>query len=131
MPGPRSVIVELEANPKSAHGILCLGEFVRTAGLDKFEANRPEASELGGREIDLPGEAYSRGEAYKTLIADPRTPPRDRAYALYRAVNCYAPANSNECGGRDVPLSQRKAWFNELKSRFGSTSWSQSLKFYW
>jgi hypothetical protein len=78
-----------------------------------------------------PGKPFSRGEIYKKLIADPSTPDRDRAYALYRAVNCYGPSGHNACGGKDVELSQRKAWFKMLKSQYGATSWAQSLQYYW
>ena len=59
------------------------------------------------------------------------TPDRDRAYALYRAVNCYRPAGNNTCGGKDVDLAQRKAWFNTLKSRYRATAWAKSLEIYW
>jgi hypothetical protein len=65
------------------------------------------------------------------LIADPATPAKDKAYALFRAVNCYRPTGSNECGGRDVDVAQRKAWFNTLKSHYGATSWARSLEYYW
>lgn len=130
-PALKEVIGELLANNRDPHGLLCLGEFVRTAELDAFESFRPKPDELGGGESIFPGEPFSRGELYKRLIADPSTPDRERAYALYRAINCYAPTGANRCGGTDVELSQRKTWFNMLKSRYSATSWAQGLKYYW
>lgn len=130
-PALTAVIGELAANPRVPRGLLCLGEFVRASGLDEFESVRPKLDELGGGKPIFPGEPFSRGEIYKRLIADPSTPDNDRAYALYRAVNCYAPTGANGCGGTDVELEQRKAWFKRLKSQYGGTAWAKSLQFYW
>ena len=130
-PDLRSVVTELAGNPKSSHGQLCLGDFVRMKQLDGIEDARPSPGELGGGKSIFPGGVYSRGETYKKLIADPATPDGDRAYALFRAVNCYAPARTNTCGGEEVSPSQRKAWHDELKSRYGSTPWARSLRYYW
>ena len=38
-----------------------------------------------------------------------------------RAINCYAPANNNTCGGKDVEKAQRKAWYDQLKAQSGAT----------
>jgi hypothetical protein len=130
-PALRAVVSELAADPRASHGLLCLGEFVRAAGLESFESAAPKPDELGGGKSIFPGEPFSRGEIYKKLIADPSTPDKDRAYALYRAINCYRPAGTNECGGKDAPVAERKAWFNMLKSRYGATPLAQSLKYYW
>ncbi|MGA9602116.1 MAG: hypothetical protein WBS22_18050 [Methylocystis sp.] len=130
-PALHEVIKELSANANSSHGLLCLGEFVRTADLDGFESLRPAPAELGGGKAIFPGDVFSRGEIYKKLLADAATPERDKAYALFRLVNCYAPAGNNTCGGESVDQSQRKAWHDQLKSRYGATPWAKSLKFYW
>jgi hypothetical protein len=130
-PSLPEVIGELAATPRAAHGRLCLGEFIRTSSLDDFESVNPVANELGGAKSIFPGEAYSRGQVYKQLIDDPSTPQRDRAYALYRAINCYAPNGDNRCGGKGVDKPQRKAWFAMLKSGHGSTPWAQMSKYYW
>ena len=130
-PELKAVVTELAANPKSSHGLLCLGEFTRATDLDSVEAGRPSADELGGGKPIFPGEVFARGDVYKKLIADTATPDRDRAYALFRAVNCYRPAGMNTCGGGDVEQSQRKAWYDELKAKYGSTAWARSLKYYW
>jgi len=130
-PELKTVVTDLAANPRASSSLLCLGEFVRTSDLDAYEFDRPERGELGGAKSIFPGEAFSRGEIYKRLIADPATPDRDKAYALYRAIHCYAPAGINGCGGKDVDKAQRKNWHELLKSRYGSTSWAKSQKYYW
>lgn len=127
----RGVIGELQSNPGSAHGKLCIAEFVRFSDLDNFERDEPTGSELGGGKSIFPGAAYSRGEVYKLLIDAPSTPRDDRAYALFRAINCYAPNGDNRCGGKDVDKTQRKAWFQMLKAGYGATPWAQKLKYYW
>ncbi|QGM46325.1 hypothetical protein [Methylocystis heyeri] len=130
-PTLKSVVAELAADPRSPHGLLCLGDFTRSSDLDDFEYDRPAPNELGGSKSIFPGEKFSRGEIYKKLIADPKTPDRKKAYALFRAVNCYAPVGANGCGGKDVDLRQRKAWHDQLKARYGATPWAKSLKYYW
>lgn len=125
------VIRELRQSPQSAHGLLCLGDFIRSENLDDFEDGAPEENEVaGGKEI-FPGSEFSRGEIYKSLIAKRGISDRDRAYALFRSINCYAPTGLNQCGGQDVSVSQRKQWFNKLKSDYDNTSWAKSLKYYW
>jgi hypothetical protein len=130
-PPLKAVVAELAVNARAPHGLLCLGEFVRATALDDIENSHPQADELGGGKPIFPGEPFARGDIYKALIADAATPDADRAYALYRAINCYRPAGVNTCGGKDVPVSQRKAWFTTLKSRYGSASWVRELKYYW
>ena len=118
--------------PHDPHQLLCLGEFVRLNGLDGFELDqRPPADELGGAPSQFPGTGFSRQEFYKQIIADPKAPADDRAYALYRAVNCYGPSGINGCGGADVPIGQRKEWFKTLKSTYASTPWAADLKYFW
>ncbi|MGD9543624.1 MAG: hypothetical protein AB7F41_05145 [Methylocystis sp.] len=130
-PDLKSIVGELAANPQDPHAMLCFGDFIRTNSLDGFEASRPKPDELGGGKSIFPGEPYARGEVYKKLIGAPATPARERAYALYRAINCYAPANNNTCGGKDVEKAQRKAWYDQLKAQYGATTWAKSLRYYW
>jgi Flp pilus assembly protein TadD len=130
-PDLKTVIGELAANPKASHGLLCLGDFVRTAGLEDAEGAPPAANELGGAKSIFPGEIFSRGELYKKLVADASTPANDKAYALYRLINCYGPASVNGCGGKDAALPERKAWFQLLKTKYGSTPWARAQTLYW
>jgi hypothetical protein len=111
--------------------LLCLGEFIRTGGVEDSDVARPGANELGGGKAIFPGEAFSRGEIYKKLVAESATPDNDKAYALYRLVNCYGPSGNNGCGGKDVDKAQRKAWFQTLKTKYGATPWARSATYYW
>jgi hypothetical protein len=131
-PPLREVARTLARDPHAARGLICLAEFVRLNGLDLFGLDiKPPPDELGGAALQFPGSAFSRLETYRQLLGNAKTPPPERAYALYRAVNCYAPAHNNGCGGRDVPLSQRKQWFHALKTDFASSPWAVALKYYW
>ncbi|HEY1750018.1 MAG TPA: hypothetical protein VGG29_02065 [Caulobacteraceae bacterium] len=122
----------LAAAPQSPHGLLCLGEFVRLNGLDGDAMNKGRpADELGGAPTLFPGRPFARLDAYETLIADPKTPPGERAYALYRAVNCYAPAGDNGCDGKGAPKGERARWFHTLKTDYPKSEWALALKYYW
>jgi hypothetical protein len=86
---------------------------------------------LGGTKDNFSGTPFTRSGIYEKLINRTDIPPSDNAYALYRAIYCYSPTGINGCGGKDVPMHQRKSWFHQLKSKYGSSPWSQELKYYW
>ena len=123
----------LAADPRSIKARLCLGDFFRLNGLDRIGEYEPERGkdELGGIANGFPQPLLARGVFYAEIIADPRAAAPDRAYALYRAVMCYAPSGSNDCGGAEVPVSQRRAWFQQLKRDYPRSPWAQKLKAYW
>lgn len=122
----------LQANDKDAKGLNCLGEFILRNGLDSMPLDqRPGAGQLGSTESGFRGELFSRLNGYQTVIADSKAAREDKAYALFRAINCYGPSGYNSCGGRDVAQSVRKGWFKQLKTTYGSTSWAKSLQYYW
>ena len=75
--------------------------------------------------------AWRRVPIYAAVIGDPRATAEHKAYALFRAINCYAPSGANGCGGADVPESQRQAWFRRLKGEFGGSRWARELRYYW
>lgn len=131
-PALRETAAKLTGLPTDPKALLCLGDFVRATGFDDYPLDTPPpADELGGTPSLFPGKPFSRGEAYKSLIASPRTPPADKAYALYRAVMCYAPSRSNACGGTEVPQAQRRAWFQQLKRDYPQSRWATELRYYW
>ncbi|GEO00783.1 hypothetical protein NSE01_26150 [Novosphingobium sediminis] len=123
----------LAANPQDVHARLCLGEFWRLNGFDGFTAldTAPPKGQLGGAANDYPGKPLARGAIYASVISDPRSAPDDRAYALYRAVNCYGPSGYNSCGGEDVPIAARKGWYDRLRREFPKSRWAKKLKYYW
>lgn len=122
----------LQANDKDPKGLNCLGEFILRNGLDSMPLDqRPGSGQLGSSEPGFKGDVFSRLNGYQTVIADIKAGRDDKAYALFRAINCYGPSGYNSCGGKDVAQSVRKAWFKQLKSTYGSTSWGKSLQYYW
>ena len=128
----RATASVLARDPTDAHAQLCLAEFVRDTNLDGDPLDtRPPKAELGGAPSLFPGAAFSRLELYKGVIANPKAGAGEKAYALYRAINCYAPSGNNQCGGTEVPTSQRKAWFKALKTDYPKSPWADALKYYW
>ncbi|MDG1641816.1 hypothetical protein [Klebsiella huaxiensis] len=126
-------VTVLSKNADDAHALNCLGEFFRTtqthvdlwkdqSGNDMLEAaiNRQQ-----------PQGQYDRQSYYQQIITSPKAEPEDKSYALYRAILCYAPSGSNECGGEDVEKLQRKGWFTQLKTQYPGSPWAQKLKYYW
>lgn len=110
----------------------CMGEFILRNHLDGMPLDQPRrADTLGGTAPGFAGQVFSRQGAYQAVIANPGSSHEDKAYALFRAINCYAPSGYNGCGGKEVEPSVRKAWFKQLKSRFGDTRWGQSLQYHW
>lgn len=127
-----AVATTLAKTPADVQASLCLGEFARLNGYDGFVLDRqPAATELGGSPTQFPGKPFARQAIYQRVMADAAASPQDRAYALYRAVQCYAPSGANDCGGEDVPVATRKAWFTRLKREFPTSPWAQSLQYYW
>ncbi|UEP25917.1 hypothetical protein LL999_28945 [Burkholderia ambifaria] len=145
-PSAREIAAALQQNPADAKGLNCLADFVRlhppAAGLEgdavpPWMRNASAAAAtrvpptLGGAPSQFAGKPYERMSSYVTVIADAQASPNDRAYALYRAINCYAPGGTNECGGKDVPKNVRKRWFDTLKTAYPGTPWAQKLRYYW
>jgi|AraplaMF_Col_mMF_1032025.scaffolds.fasta_scaffold00039_120 hypothetical protein len=131
--GPlKETAAKLAKNPKAPKPLLCLADFMRANGFDQNALDtQPEADQLGGTKSLFEGAPYARFDVYKSLIASAKTTPEDKAYALFRAVRCYAPAQINSCGGEDVPQEQRKAWFQQLKKRYPNSQWAKELQGYW
>jgi hypothetical protein len=126
-------VQSLANDPKNIRGKLCLGDFIRVNGFDGFTAldAPPKDDQLGGSKSRFVGKPMARQNFYIDIIADPKAGADDKAYALYRAVNCYGPSKYNTCGGKDVEVSQRKAWFTQLKRNYPDSQWAQNLRYYW
>lgn len=145
-PSARDIATTLQQNPGDAKGLNCLADFARlhppAAGLESDpvplwirNASSTTATRvpptLGAAPSQFAGKPYERMSSYVTVMADAQANPNDRAYALYRAIKCYAPGGSNECGGKDVPKNTRKRWFDTLKATYPGSPWAQKLRYYW
>ncbi|ROM53086.1 outer membrane assembly lipoprotein YfiO [Pseudomonas rhodesiae] len=122
----------LQTEAKNPQALNCLGEFILRNNLDGMPLEQARAAgSLGSTASDFKGTTFSRLDGYKQVIGDAKAPKTDKAYALFRAINCYAPAGYNSCGGQDVEPAVRKAWFRQLKSGYADTQWGKSLQYYW
>lgn len=131
-PALRDTARRLAGSPRDATAQLCLAEFVRLNDLDGYFLDiQSPADELGGTLSQFGGPRFSRLETYKALIAAGGTSPADRAYALFRAVNCYAPSQMNQCGGTDVAPAVRRGWFQQLHTDFPTSRWARELRYHW
>jgi hypothetical protein len=128
---------QLAANPRAIRPRLCLAEFFRNNGFDNFNEWRSFDQPLEGvglattRQLFPRPAPYSRLEIYKAVIADPAATADDKAFALNRAVRCYAPSGGNSCSGTEVDVAQRKAWYLRLKRDYPQSRWATTLKNYW
>jgi len=122
----------LQSDGKNPQALNCLGEFILRNNLDSMPLDQARHADLlGGTAPGFAGEVFSRQTGYQTVIANPKAGHEDKAYALFRAINCYAPSGNNGCGGKEVTPAARKAWFKQLKSGFADTRWGKSLQYYW
>ncbi|MGG8168403.1 hypothetical protein PGO42_16865 [Klebsiella aerogenes] len=126
-------VTALSKHADDAHALNCLGEFFRTTqthvDLWKDGAGNDVLEDAISRQ--QPVGQYDRQSYYQQIITSPKAEPEDKSYALYRAILCYAPSGSNECGGEDVDKLQRKGWFTQLKTQYPGSPWAQKLKYYW
>lgn len=122
----------LHADANNPKGLNCMGEFILRNTLDKMPLDASRSADvLGGTAPGFAGQVFSRHTAYQTVIANSKASHEDKAYALFRAINCYASSGINGCGGQSVEPAVRKAWFRQLKSGFADTRWGKSLQYYW
>ena len=126
-------VTVLNKKADDAHALNCLGEFFRTtqthvdlwknsAGNDVLESAISRKEPFG---------QFDRQSYYQQVITSPKAEVEDKSFALYRAIMCYAPSGSNECGGEEVDKLQRKGWFTQLKTQYPGSPWAQKLKYYW
>jgi hypothetical protein len=131
-PSIRDSAAALAQSPLGVGSRICVAEFMRLNGFDQTILDiQPKTEELGGTKSLFGGNPYSRLEVYKSIIADSQVAAGDKSYALYRAVHCYSPGGNNSCGGKDVPISQRKAWHAQLKRDYPQSQWAKKLRYFW
>ncbi len=138
----------LSTEPEDQMAQLCFGEFVRLtnfrnseyiieneATIDNLKASASSTvtsfnHTLANHASPFSKPTFSRGEVYKNIIRNSNNADL-KAYALYRAINCYAPGGLNDCAGIEVDKSVRKEWFDQLKQNYPNTEWAKKLPYYW
>ncbi len=121
-----TLVNQLAQTPKDSLLNVCLGEYFRSEqgySLQQLSYNEKQTSNFSGK-------IFARGQIYQDLIKSSSKSDL-QAYALYRAIQCYAPSGINDCGGNEVNKSVRKQWFDKIKTDYPNTSWAKSLKYYW
>lgn len=130
-PEIRSTATSLSANPAAIRPRLCLAEFIRRKGLDGWNERYRDGQMITVARNGFPGRPLERIDIYRTVIASSAASADDKAFALNRAVRCFAPSGYSSCGGNDTPKEQRRAWFNRLKRDYPQSPWARDLKYYW
>lgn len=139
-PALTTTLSQLVAKPGAIRARLCLGEYFRANRFvwypEPLESGHYEATHKPGalgssKELFPRGRPYSRLEDYKAIMNDPAANADEKALALNRAIRCYAPVGSNDCGGVEVEKSVRRGWYNRLKSQYPQSKWARDLKYYW
>lgn len=121
-PDLKNLSIQLATKPKDDLYNVCLGEYMRSEKANPFFGISATNT--------FAGAPFARGNIYKDIIK--KGPQGDlHAYALYRAIQCYAPSGINDCGDSTVSKSVRKQWFDQIKKEYPNTTWAKSLKFYW
>ncbi|MBV8650391.1 MAG: outer membrane assembly lipoprotein YfiO [Alphaproteobacteria bacterium] len=122
---------KLASTPDDPKGLNCLAEFFFRFQDDLSAGSKPPADELGGTPDGFAGTVRTRLDLYLAVIADPKAHGDPEAYALYRAINCFASSGSNHCGDQDIPKEQRAGWFKRLKATYKDNVWSRQQKYWW
>lgn len=130
-PSLREVAATLQRNGNDARSLNCVGELVRLQGVHYGQDAAPPDTDLGGAASLFPVTNYSRLDEYMKVIANHQADRDARAYALYRAVRCYAPSGYNDCGHQDISKSTRKQWFDTLHHEYPDSVWAKASKYYW
>ena len=130
-PSLREVAATLQRDEGDAQSLNCVGELVRMHGVHYGQDKVPPKTDLGGSDSLFPSTDYSRMDGYLKVIANQQALADARAYALYRAINCYAHSGYSNCGKQDIPRNTRKQWFDILHKEYANSIWAKSSKYYW
>lgn len=130
-PDIRATAASLAADPAAIRPRLCLAEFIRRNGFDGWNQQWDGKTMAVRARNGFPGKQLERIDVYRSVIASPAASPDDKAFALNRAIRCFAPSGYSSCGGDEIPVEQRKAWFERLKRDYPQSTWARDLKVYW
>jgi hypothetical protein len=127
-----NTVQALIKNGKDGHALNCMGEFLRLKPV-VVSHDREDNHSWGINKAPqtFAGTPVSRLVNYQNVIANPKSEPEDRSYALYRAVMCYAPSGNNSCDAQDIDKKTRKHWFDTLRADYPGSLWAKKLRYYW
>ncbi|ALG67803.2 tetratricopeptide repeat protein [Beggiatoa leptomitoformis] len=133
----------LAQNKNDAVALNCVGEFFRLFFYYNYAEvylfydvnfSAPHGDKpyyLGEMPDYFAGKTYTRLDYSLAVIDNPKAPDQAKAYALYRAINCFATSGANHCGRQEIPQTQRANWFKLLKQKYKETDWAIQQKYYW
>jgi len=122
---------KLVKNPQEPVSLNCIGEFIRLSEGEIRPEYKPPAHHLGGISDGFPSTVSTRLDYYLNVINNPKAKGDAEAYALHRAIWCFASSGLNHCGEQNIPQEQRKKWFLRLKSVYKDSEWAKQQKYYW
>lgn len=138
-----TTITRLSQNPQDRLQKLCLSEFMYDTYLDNYLGDgdldyyQPDEAKktyqypyLGNIPSRFAGNTLNRLDIYQSTFASGQKDELS-AYALHRAIGCFASSGNNQCSNQDIPIATRKGWFNRLKSDFANANWAKNQKYYW
>lgn len=136
-PCPSPIILAniLKLNPKEARSLNCLAEFRQFYKLPYNHYMLPlpiDMNELGTNNPTAFGQyLYSPLKGYQLVIDDKNASEEDKAYALYKAIRCFASTGYNQCDKQIIPQTKRKEWFQQLHTKYAKTTWAKQQSIYW
>jgi hypothetical protein len=125
------VLADLNGDKPPPRALLCLGERLRTLEEGSITPHTPYQDQLGHADDGFNIKRLTRLSLYLAIIGNTSAQGEDEAFALRRALYCFATSGYNHCGPEEIPVEQRKAWFTKLKSKYKSSPWSLKQKYFW
>lgn len=115
--------------PQDAAATNCLADFFRDK-TDYAFPGQPDGA-LGSGPDRFGGVQRTSLDLYRQVINAPAVSDNHRAYALSRALSCFATSGNNHCGSADIPRRERQRWFTLLKTRYAKTEWAKRQRIWW
>jgi hypothetical protein len=125
------VLADLSGTKPPPRALLCLGERLRNLEDGSINPREPYKYQLGNTNDGFDIKRLTRLSLYLAIIGNTAAQGEDEAFALRRALYCFATSGYNHCGEEEIPVEQRKAWFTKLKSKYKSSPWSIKQKYFW
>ena len=71
-----------------------------------------------------------RLSSYREVLRRKSATPEERSYALYRMIMCFR-GSPHDCTVEDIPLAERRSWYQRLKREYPHSVWAKNLKYYY